>query len=93
MQGFSPETRQAIFDSQGGMCAVKGCLNPIHSFHHCKANTKTNRKLYPLFLQSIFNCKGLCIKHHINYAIWNITDALCRAYETWLRCFLTTMPF
>jgi len=90
---FSDEIMHAVFDAQNGMCAATGCYNPIKDFHHCKPNTKTNNKLYPLFVPSIFNCKGVCIGHHTNYAIWNITDALCRAYETYLRKFMVNMPF
>ena len=90
---FSGKVRCAVFDAQEGMCAVDGCYERIRDFHHCKPNTKTNNKLYPLFIPSIFNCKGLCTKHHTNYAQWNITDALCHAYEEWLERFMTDMPF
>ena len=90
---FSGKVRCAVFDAQEGMCAVDGCYERIRDFHHCKPNTKTNNKLYPLFIPSIFNCKGLCTKHHTNYAQWNITDALCHAYEEWLKRFMTDMPF
>ena len=90
---FPENIKMAVYEAQNGVCAVEGCLGYIHSFHHCKPNTKTNNKLYPLFTQSIFNCRGVCSEHHTNYAQWNITDALCRAYEEWLEQFMVSMPF
>ena len=90
---FPEHVIRAVYNAQGGLCAVEGCRNKIVDYHHRKHNTKTNNKLYPLFIPSIFNCKGLCTKHHTNYAQWNITDALCRAYEEWLERFMTDMPF
>ena len=90
---FPENIKLAIILAQSGLCAVEGCKNVFVDFHHCEPNSKTNNKLYPLFIPSIFNCKGLCTKHHTNYAQWNITDALCRAYEEWLRGFMTDMPF
>jgi len=90
---FSDDVKRAIMDAQHGKCAEKDCYGKIVDFHHCKPNTKTNNKLYPLFIPSIFNCKGICRWHHEHYAQWNITDALCHAYEEWLERFMTDMPF
>ena len=90
---FPEDVKMAIFKSQHGMCANEGCFNPIVDFHHCKHNTIPNNKRYPLFLHSIFNCKGLCFKAHEHYAKWNISDDLAEAYENWLRRFLTEMLF
>ena len=90
---FPDSVKIAVGEAQHGMCAIEGCYEPIHSFHHCKHNTIPNNKLYPLFLHSIFNCKGSCLKHHEHYAIWNISDDLAEAFENWLRKFLTEMPF
>ena len=90
---FPEHVIRAVYNAQGGLCAVEGCNHKIVDYHHRKPNSRTNNKLYPLFIPSIFNCKGLCTKHHTNYAQWNITDALCRAYEEGLERFMTDMPF
>ena len=61
---FTPEVKQAVYDSQNGFCL--GCLEPIHSYHHKLKNTKENRRLFPLFIHSPFNCAGLCYGCHTN---------------------------
>jgi len=83
---FSEETRNAVYEAQNGYCATEGCLNPIHSFHHKLHNTKGNRKLFPLFIHSVFNCVGLCYNCHKNKShLFRITEALAKVYEYFLR--------
>jgi len=90
---FPEHVKLAVMDAQHGKCAERDCYGKIVDFHHCKPNSKINNKLYPLFIPSIFNCKGCCRWHREHYAQWNITDALCGTYEEWLERFMTDMPF
>jgi sulfatase maturation enzyme AslB (radical SAM superfamily) len=84
MKGFSKEVKTAVRDGQHGYCAY--CTNKIDDFHHMVANTKTNQKLFPLFLQSIFNCKGLCrYCHEVNKSHYHISLDMAREYEEYLR--------
>ena len=81
---FLIEVREAIFKAQNGFCA--NCLNKILSFHHKLSNTKINQKKYPLFLQSPFNCVGLCDKCHRDFAYkYRISENLAEVYENYLQ--------
>jgi len=84
---FSECVRELVMEGQHGYCAAQGCTNPIQDFHHRLANTKTNRKLFPLFLQSVFNCCGLCHLHHHDKSLaqFKISYDMARAYEQYLR--------
>lgn len=83
---FSVEVINAITKAQNHYCA--NCLNKIHSFHHKLSNTKANQKKYPLFLQSPFNCVGLCEKCHRDFShLFKITEKLAEYYESWLVVF------
>lgn len=85
-KGFSIEVQRNILEAQNGYCAVKNCYEVIEDFHHCLPNTKANRKLYPLFIDSPFNCKGLCRPCHINRShLFRISDKEARMYEDFLR--------
>ena len=61
-EGFSMETKRAIARGQHNYCA--GCEKKIVDIHHKVHNTATNRKLFPLFIQSVFNGVGLCRRCH-----------------------------
>jgi len=80
---FSDLVRQDEREAHNGYCRVEGCLELIHSFHHRCPNTKGNRKKYPLFLQSPFNCAGLCIGHHEGHktAGVDVTEREAAVYE------------
>ena len=83
---FSSETRRLIEQGQHGVCHL--CLNPIRDFHHKIPNTKTNRKLFPKFIQSIFNAVGLCRGCHVNRIkdpAVRLSLDMARAYEEWLQ--------
>ena len=82
---FSQLVRQLVNDAQFGFC--KDCHEPILDFHHRIPNTKTNRRLYPNFIQSVFNCVGLCRHHHEHYAKYNLMSEEVMSYEIWLRDF------
>lgn len=80
-EGFFPkETCEAVRRGQNGYCMV--CTKKIDEFHHRVANTATNRKLFPVFISSIFNCVGLCRTCHIYKTNKvNITEDMAREYE------------
>ena len=54
--------------------------------HHRLHNTKPNRKLFPLFIQSPMNGVGTCRDDHDSGAIevFKITEKEARMYEEWL---------
>lgn len=86
MKTFSIETQKAIFEAQHGICKVLNCYEPIVDFYHRVRNTKTNQKLYPLLINSVFNCTGLCRVCHINNShLFNITNYEAEIYEDFLR--------
>ena len=83
MKGFSKEVREAIDRGQRGYCAAEGCTKPIDDYHHMLHNTKTNRKLFPKFINSIWNCVGLCREDHQNLShLWSISEDMAREYES-----------
>lgn len=80
---FSDEIKQAIYEAQCGKC--HNCSNPIHSIHHKLHDTKVNFKLFPFFLNSVFNAVGLCEKcHRDNPNYMKISDELAEVYEYFL---------
>jgi len=85
METFSQEVRMAMFDVQNGYCAHEGCYNKITSFHHKLPNYKRYQKKFPLFLNSPFNCVGLCQECHDQYPhLYRVTDKLAEVYERFL---------
>jgi hypothetical protein len=83
---FSLIVREREYDAHNGYCRIKGCVKKIHSFHHRLPNTKSNRKLYPKFIDSQFNCAGLCDHHHTFHAseAGDITVKEAVIYEQYL---------
>ena len=83
---FSPEVKQSINYCQNGFCKVPGCYDIIIDYHHRLANTKPNRKKYPLFIHSIFNCVGICRNHHDGpeKEQFKISIKLASVYEKYL---------
>ena len=81
---FSEEVRSEVAKAQNYICKV--CTCRIDDFHHKLPNTSSNRKLFPLFLSSIFNCVGLCRGCHDSEAIqaFSITMSEAAAYESYL---------
>ena len=85
MKSFSIEVQRNIFECQNGVCKVANCYEPIVDFHHKISNTKANKKLYPLFINSPMNCKGLCRECHTERShLFRITDNEAKVYESWL---------
>ena len=83
---FSEQVRYDENKAHHGYCRVKGCTNKIHSFHHRLPNEKAYRKKFPLFIQSPFNCAGLCYDHHEGHATSgvDITEREAQVYENFL---------
>lgn len=80
---FTHETKELVHRAQNGYC--KNCTERIQSFHHRLPNTKPNRKNYPLFLVSIFNCVGLCNScHDRDISQYKVTAGEAQSYEEFL---------
>ena len=77
---FDKTTREQVSVAQGGYCKL--CEKAIRDFHHKLHNTTANRKLFPLYIQSVFNCVGLCRQCHTDSS-WkfNITELEAAMYE------------
>lgn len=82
---FPKEVIEEVMAMQNGKC--KECINPIMDFHHRLSNSKANNQAYPLFIQSIFNCVGLCRSCHDSPAIYSykISHNEACAYELALK--------
>lgn len=88
VETFSHDVREAESNAHSGFCRVKDCFSKVHSFHHRIPNTQVNLKLFPLFLQSAFNCAGVCEMHHVHHAAVPGLDISVReaaAYEQYLQ--------
>lgn len=84
---FSEYVRTLVIEAQNGYCFIPGCHELINDMHHCVPNTEYNQKRFPLFLQSPFNCRGLCREHHDRYTEYEcleITFRQAEIYEEWL---------
>ncbi len=83
---FSEQVRYDENKAHHGFCRVKDCVERVHSYHHRLPNTQPNRKKFPLFIQSPFNCAALCFDHHEGHATAgvDITDLEAEVYERFL---------
>lgn len=84
MKTFSDKTRVMMLVSANGYCQYQGCYNRATEFHHKMPNTLVNQKLYPLFLQSPFNCLPICSDCHMTKPKIKINESLAAAYEEFL---------
>lgn len=81
------EIRQMVFDAQHGYCRI--CDNRCTELHHRLPNIKSNRLLFPLFIDSPFNLYGVDKDCHINKKKeMAIKEDEAIMYEAYLR-FLT----
>jgi len=80
-------TREQAFQMAHGYCMhSKDCSECADQLHHMLPNTGTNRELFPLFIDSIFN---LCPIHHDCHMVKplrTISLQQARQYERWLEC-------
>jgi creatinine amidohydrolase/Fe(II)-dependent formamide hydrolase-like protein len=82
--GFSKYVRDMAFAVHGGQCA--NCEKPAKELHHRLPNTKTNQRLYPHLLNSIFNAVPMCHECHEQKShLYHMTQALAIAYEQYLK--------
>ena len=80
---FEKMTMKLVHQGQHGKCYL--CNKAIVDFHHRLHNTKTNRKLFPLFIDSIFNCAGVCRScHEKRKKEMDISYDMAKAYEEYL---------
>jgi hypothetical protein len=64
---------------------MPGCHNRAEHIHHVVPNTKVNRKLYPLYIDSPFNQYPLCsICHEKKPLPPKPTERLLIVYEAYL---------
>ena len=76
--------RSQIFRAQHGYC--HRCNLKVRELHHRLPNTKTNRKLFPLFIDSPFNLVGLCGDCHTNHKEeYDVTEDMAVVYEAFLK--------
>jgi len=81
-------TRELAINIYHGYCGCsKGCTRLGQEIHHKLPNTKTNRKLYPLFIDSIFNLCWINKHCHVHDKP-TISSAEAECYEAWLRQFI-----
>ncbi len=86
MKTFSAQTRESMHEAYNGFCHCSFvCSKEVTEFHHMLANTKVNNKLYPLFLQSPFNCLPINNDCHLSKPKIKIGENLAKVYEEYLR--------
>ena len=78
---FSQEVREKALYITGGYCEYDGCLKKATEFHHMLSNTKTNRNLFPRFIDSIFNCMPICNDCHMSKPKVKISERRAEMYE------------
>ena len=85
MKTFSDNTRCMMLTANNGYCAYPGCFNKATEFHHKFPNTTVNQRLYPLFLQSPFNCMPICNDCHMVKPKIKIREQEAIAFEVFLQ--------
>lgn len=83
------ENREKVMDCYSGIC-VECYTNNNVECHHKLADTKPNRKQYPLFIDSVFNYIALCGKfekdcHEKCKHKYKISHREAEMYEEYLR--------
>lgn len=84
---FPKELKLSLHDASGGYCqCTPECLEKADQGHHIVPNTKTNQKLYPLYLQSPFNYCSINHGCHLNKPLpRQPNEAHLRVYESYLQ--------
>lgn len=84
---FSDEIRKSMLNAAHGYCqCTQGCDRPAEQSHHIVPNTKVNRKLYPLFIQSPFNLLFLNHVCHLNKPLpEKPNEDTLKVYEEYLK--------
>lgn len=81
---FSETVKREALEACNGYCSNDGCINRVVDFDHIMPNTKSNNNLFPLFIQSIFNCMPVCRDCHTNRK-FKITYQWAEKYENFLQ--------
>lgn len=81
------DMRFLLFMANGNRCCCSDqCTKLATDIHHIKQNTKTNRKLFPLFLESPFNKLPINNNCHLNKSLpKSPSDLMCSVYEKYLK--------
>ena len=83
---FSTEVREKIVEATGGHCLCsEECTHLATEFHHILANTKVNQKLFPHFIQSIFNCCPINHACHMTKPLPRVSLRMVEAFEWYLQ--------
>ena len=73
---------------KGGLCPIataRGFLERANSLHHRCHNTKTNKKKYPLFIDSLLNLLPVNNSYHLVNGSWGrISDLQAEKYQRFL---------
>ena len=86
MKTFSPEVREMMYKAANGFCQCdRHCVKKVTEFDHILPNTKSNRKKYPLFLQSPFNCRPINQDCHMQKGSADISFEKAAVYEHYLQ--------
>lgn len=83
---MNQELREMVFALTNGFC--EKCTESGTEVHHKLSRSKLNLRLYPLFIDSIFNLQILCYQHHHNEPLDKIRPEQAVVYENWLKLFL-----
>ena len=90
---FSNEVRESMLGAFNGYCQCsESCVMKATEFHHILPNTKMNQKLYPLFLQSPFNCCPINRDCHSSKPKVKIRENLVIVYEEYLNKLKNSKP-
>ena len=81
------EIRRLVFGAHHGYCWIPGCVRKATELHHRLHNTAVNRKLFPRFVNSIFNMVAMCESCHKGWwkEVFNVTEDMAMAYEGYLK--------
>ena len=78
-------TRELVFQLSNGFCTCSdGCRKEPTDVHHKLANTKVNRRRFPLFIDSIFNLVPINNGCHLTKPVPRIKEHEAMVYEKWL---------
>ena len=82
---FSDKVRSMMLVASNGYCQYPHCVRKATEFHHKFPNTKINQSLYPIFLQSPFNCMPICSDCHQWKPKIKISENEVIAFEAYLQ--------
>lgn len=86
MKTFPDYVRELALLKSNGYCQCSdGCAKQATEFHHKLSNTKVNQRLFPIFLQSIFNCCPINRDCHASKPLPRISEREAKFYEMYLQ--------